>query len=124
MEPSATPQPPKDTSHTTPGNPVNRDPAEQQAARHRGHGDTTAVRIPDSQSSGLQDATPSSLAYGMRGAGPGEEATGRTAEQMGRHQELEGEQMRAPGEGNVADVVHRKPGAGGAQPDLASDLDR
>ena len=32
--------------------------------------------------------------------------------------------MAAPGEGKVADAVDQKPGATGAQPDLASDLDR
>lgn len=32
--------------------------------------------------------------------------------------------MRAPGEGDVAAVVDRKPGATGGERDLASDLDR
>ena len=43
---------------------------------------------------------------------------------MGRHNENDGDQMRAPGEGDIADVVDAKPGAGGSQVDLASDLDR
>lgn len=37
--------------------------------------------------------------------------------------ELDGEQMRAPGEGDIAAVQHHKQGFG-EQKDLASDLDR
>jgi len=43
---------------------------------------------------------------------------------MGRHNELDGAQMRASGEGQVADVVDRKPGATGGEESLTSDLDR
>ncbi|KAI0021306.1 hypothetical protein F4780DRAFT_297648 [Xylariomycetidae sp. FL0641] len=124
MDPSGPAQPPQATAYKTAGNPVTMNPAEQKAAEGRTHGYTVEERLPTSQSSGIQDATPSSLARGVRGAGPGEEQYGRTEEQAGRHRELEGEQMRAPGEGDVADVVEQKPGATGTQPDLASDLDR
>jgi hypothetical protein len=60
----------------------------------------------------------------VRGAPAGEEAKGQTHESVGRNKELDGEQMAAPGEGKVADIVERKPGASGAQPDLAADIDR
>lgn len=43
---------------------------------------------------------------------------------MGREQELEAEQMAAPGEAKVANVVERKPGATGGEQGLESDLDR
>ena len=43
---------------------------------------------------------------------------------MGRHNEMDGQQMRAPGEGDIYDTVNQKPGATGTQKDLASDLDR
>lgn len=79
------------------------------------------MRTPSSQP---QEAIPSSLGHGVRGAPPGEEKFGRTNEQVGRHQELEGDKMRMLNEGDVADAVNRKPGASGSQPDLASDLDR
>lgn len=36
----------------------------------------------------------------------------------------EAEQMRAPGEGEVKDVVDRKPGASGGEPGLETELDR
>jgi len=61
---------------------------------------------------------------GVRGAPPGEEAKGETEETMGRHNELDGQQMRASGEGQVADVVDKKPGASGVQESFTSDLDR
>ena len=70
------------------------------------------------------EATPSSLGHGVHGAPAGEEARGLTHEDVGRHKELDGEQMRASGEGDVASVVDRKPGATGGEGDLASDLDR
>lgn len=72
----------------------------------------------------IDEATPSSLGRGIHGAPPGEEAHGGTHESVGRHNELDGEQMRAPGEGDVADIVDKKPGATGEQVDLAADLDR
>ena len=74
--------------------------------------------------SGIQDATPSSLGYGVHGAPPGEESRGFSQSQLDRNQELEGEQMRASGEGDVADTVQAKPGAVGSQADFSSDLDR
>jgi hypothetical protein len=81
-------------------------------------------RVPSEQAHSQSEATPTSVARGIRGAPPGEEAKGETHESVGRHKELDGEQMAAPGEGKVADIVDRKPGATGAAPDLASDLDR
>ncbi|KAI0840713.1 hypothetical protein F5Y06DRAFT_228724 [Hypoxylon sp. FL0890] len=124
MDPSGPSQPPKDTAYETQGNPVTSNPSEQHSARHHPHGKTVDERVPSSQSSSLGDAVPSSLGYGIHGAPAGEERYGRTQEQMGRNRELEGDQMRAPGEGDVASAVEHKSGASGSQPDLAGDLDR
>ncbi|KAI1334451.1 hypothetical protein F5Y15DRAFT_289769 [Xylariaceae sp. FL0016] len=124
MDPSGPAQPSLNTAYKTEGNPVTANPMEQKAAQHHTHGNPVEERIPTTQSSGISDATPSSLGYGVHGAPPGEEKAGRGQEQVGRHRELDGEQMRAPGEGDVADAVHRRPGASGEQPDMASDLDR
>jgi hypothetical protein len=49
---------------------------------------------------------------------------GRTEEDVGRHNENEGEQMAAPAESKIADAVEEKPGASGAQQGLETDLDR
>ncbi|KAI1401349.1 hypothetical protein F4819DRAFT_458780 [Hypoxylon fuscum] len=124
MDPSGVAQPSKETAYETQGNPATSNPAEQRSAQHHAQGKHLDERMPSSQSSGLGEAVPSSLGYGIHGAPTGEERYGRTQEQVGRNQELEGDQMRAPGEGDVASVVERKPGATGSQPDLASDLDR
>lgn len=62
-------------------------------------------------------AEPSSLGQGSRA--PLEKPDGTEED---RAQELEAEQMAAPGEGKVADAVARKPGAGGSAPGLETDL--
>jgi len=44
---------------------------------------------------------------------------------MGRNQELDADQMAAPGEGKIADAVKgTQSGAGGSEPGMESDLDR
>jgi len=81
-------------------------------------------RGPQDKGPSFDEATPTSVAYGVRGAGPGEEAVGKTHEQVGRNQELDAQQMAAPGEGRIASAVDEKPGATGVQPGFESDLDR
>ncbi|KAI0199275.1 hypothetical protein F4808DRAFT_218870 [Astrocystis sublimbata] len=124
MDPSGAPQPPVNTVYKTEGNAATSNPVEERASHQASQGRNVAHRIPDTQSTGFQDATASSLGRGTRGELAGEEQLGRTAETAGRHNELDGQQMRAPGEGEVASAVEQKPGASGEQPDLASDLDR
>ncbi|KAI1102769.1 hypothetical protein F4804DRAFT_333927 [Jackrogersella minutella] len=124
MDPSGPAQPPKETAYKTQGNPTTSSLPEQRSARHHTHGKPVEERVPPAKSSSQDDATPSSLGYGIHGAPAGQERYGRTQEQVGRSRELDGDQMRAPGEGEVASAVERKSGAGGSQPDLAGDLDR
>lgn len=122
------PQPTKADAFETLSNPASKTAAEQASARdHEQHkrplpGDQ---HIPRKQSA-EDTAKPAPLGRGIHGAGPGEEALGKTEEDVGRHRELDAEQMAAPGEGRVAAAVEQKEktGAGGAQPDLAADLDR
>lgn len=66
------------------------------------------------------------MGRGIRGAGAGEEARGLSDEDVGRHNELDAQQMAAPGEGDIADAIsgRRRQGATGEQEDFASDLDR
>ncbi|KAI9720765.1 MAG: hypothetical protein M1828_005556 [Chrysothrix sp. TS-e1954] len=127
LEPSAPAQPELNQVYTTPGNPAQTEPAEDSLAHSQATANTTTTdkRVPTKQTSSIDEATPSSLGYGVHGAGPGEEARGGTHESVGRSNELDGNtQMRAPGEGDVRDVVMEKPGATGGQSDMASDLDR
>ncbi|KAI0593104.1 hypothetical protein F4775DRAFT_597563 [Biscogniauxia sp. FL1348] len=125
MDPSGPSQPPASASYTTADNPVTSTPAEQQEhaahQHHHHHQGKTEDRLPPNLSSepqpNISEATPSSLGYGIRGSD--HDTTTAVA-----GSELDGEQMRAPGEGAVADAVRRKPGAGGAEPDMAGGLER
>lgn len=63
------------------------------------------------------------MARGIRGAPPGEETKGYTQKQMDA-QELEPDQMGAPGEGKVASAVQKPSGAAGGEQGLEADLDK
>ncbi|KAF2281330.1 uncharacterized protein EI97DRAFT_429381 [Westerdykella ornata] len=122
-------QPTTADAYQTPANPATKNPSESHAAANSTSNNAEIVeqRIPQTQSS-PGEAQEWGLARGVRGAGPGEEAKGLTEEDVGRHRELDGEQMYMPGEGKVADAVAGRGGAGGQvggeQVDLAADLDR
>ncbi|KAI5202220.1 hypothetical protein AUEXF2481DRAFT_7716 [Aureobasidium subglaciale EXF-2481] len=124
LDPTGPSQPNLDTAYKVAGNPATKEPVEQAQAYHKDDSASIEKRVPSEQAHDQSEATPTSVARGIRGAPPGEEVKGETHESVGRNKELDGEQMAAPGEGKVADVVDRKPGATGAAPDLASDLDR
>ncbi|KAI1815830.1 hypothetical protein GGS20DRAFT_541568 [Poronia punctata] len=112
-------QPPVNEAYKAEGNAVTSNPVEQRASHTSSHQqqEDVATRGPSSKTS-MEDAIPQPQGRGTHGA------PARQDEGMGKTGELDGDQMRAPGEGQVADVVERKPGASGSQPDLASDLDR
>ncbi|KAI0394334.1 hypothetical protein F5Y17DRAFT_428010 [Xylariaceae sp. FL0594] len=119
-------QPPVNAAYQAESNAVTRNPAEEAQSRSHSSSPSSPVahRGPEDSQRPITEAVPKAPGYGTHGAPAGEEKHGRTREDVGRHNELEGEQMRMPGEGKVADAVERKPGASGAEPDLASDLDR
>nr|POF26271.1 hypothetical protein CFP56_22420 [Quercus suber] len=119
-------QPTLQQSYETPGNPASKEPAEEAQTQVNAHDASQPVdrRVPQEQNASVDDATPSSLGYGVRGAPPGEEAAGRTEADVSRARENDGEQMRAPGEGEIASAVDRKPGASGEEQGLELDLDR
>lgn len=65
------------------------------------------------------------MARGVRGAGPGEDASKLTDQEQGRSADVDAAQMGAPGEGRVADAVKgTSEGSGGTEPGLETDLDR
>ncbi|KAF2146828.1 uncharacterized protein K452DRAFT_283033 [Aplosporella prunicola CBS 121167] len=128
---SSTPsQPPRSEAYTTPANPVTQTPSEARtAAAHTSPSDSdpTLAHRTASQDTPSSAAVPSALGRGIHGAGPGEEARGKTEEDVGRHRELDAQQMAAPGEGEVWDAVEgqgKGAGASGMERDLAADLDR
>jgi len=124
MDPKAPAQPKLDTAYDTAGNPAERTSHEQSkaaakestntgaTAEDRGQGDIPVPSTHDDR------ATPSSLGIGARNA------SGDKGENVGPGaSNLDGEQMRAPGEGDVYKKQFSKSGFG-EQEDLAGDLDR
>jgi hypothetical protein len=130
LDPKGPSQPTLNQAYTTPGNPASTNPQEKEQASFNAADNSASVeqRIPTKQASdeqGLENAK--APGGGVRGAPAGEEAKGLTEEDVGRHNELDGAQMAASGEGDVAAAVAKGgkgQGGGGSQPDLASDLDR
>jgi hypothetical protein len=130
QQPTGPSQPTLNQAYTTPGNPADKDPTEKAQSGFNAADNSASVeqRIPTKQASdaqGLENAK--APGGGVHGAPAGEESKGLTEEDVGRHNELDGQQMAAPGEGEVADRVRQGgegQGGGGAEPDLASDLDR
>ncbi|KAH7408301.1 hypothetical protein DE146DRAFT_752437 [Phaeosphaeria sp. MPI-PUGE-AT-0046c] len=130
LDPKGPSQPTLNQAYTTPGNPASQNPAEHAQASFNAADNSASVdqRIPTKQASDSQGlANAKAPGGGTHGAPAGEEAKGLTEEDVGRHKELDGAQMAAPGEGEVADAVARGGkgmGGGGAERDMASDLDR
>lgn len=130
QDPKGPSQPNLDQAYTTPGNPADKDPSEQAQTSFNASDNSASVdqRIPTKQAThqqGIENAK--APGGGIHGAPEGEESKGLTHEDVGRHKELDGEQMAMPGEGRVADAVRqggKGQGGGGAEPDMASDLDR
>lgn len=117
-------QPHVNEAYNTAGNPVSKEPQELREAAQQDNSRTTERRNPGDEED--QQPKPAPLGRGIHGAPAGEEAKGETEESIGRHNELDAEQMAAPGEKKVYDAVtsNSKPGSGGNAPDTASDLDR
>ncbi|KZM18517.1 uncharacterized protein EKO05_0002327 [Ascochyta rabiei] len=131
LSPTGPSQPTQDQAYQTPGNPVSANPTEQaqQSFNATDNSATVDQRIPRKQASDAAGDRNAKFeeGAGVHGAPAGEEAKGLSEEDVGRHKELDGQQMAAPGEGRVAAAVARGGkgmGGGGAEPDLASDLDR
>ncbi|OAL55984.1 hypothetical protein IQ07DRAFT_676208 [Pyrenochaeta sp. DS3sAY3a] len=126
LDPSGPSQPTTSAAYTTSSNPSSKTPAETRQSHTTDSTPATDTRIPTKQATHAQGLANAKFeeGKGVHGAPAGEEAKGLTEEQVGRHRELDGEQMAAPGEGRVADAVRGASGGGGEQVDLAADLDR
>ena len=64
------------------------------------------------------------MARGVRGAGSGENPNDLTDQEKGLSAEVDADAVATYGEGEVADAVKNKSGAGGGEPGLETDLDR
>lgn len=127
MDPAAPSQPSKQTAYDQTGNPSEQTTAEREfATRHVSNAPPverrTAESIPSTHSN---DPTSTSLGYGE--TGPLKErpiaSDGETV--AGRDPNLEGEQMRAPGEGDVASAVTgTQTRTYGTGQDVGADIDK
>ncbi|EMC93538.1 hypothetical protein BAUCODRAFT_76591 [Baudoinia panamericana UAMH 10762] len=127
LNPTGEAQPSLNQAYETKANPASKEPAEQRTAQSNATNNSapTDQRIPSKQSSSIEEATPTSVAYGVRGAGEGEESKGLDHEDVGRNKELDAEQMAAPGEDKIASTVKgAQSGAGGREQGMETDLDR
>ncbi|KAL8825247.1 MAG: hypothetical protein Q9191_004528 [Dirinaria sp. TL-2023a] len=120
MDPSAPSQPPLDTAYQHPSNPTTKEPQEQYESQSTSASQRRTGAKLDGRSAGdvPTEATPSSLAKGGHGERDDPNILGSDPTSS-----LEGEQMRAPGEGDIARANENVTGFG-EQPDLAADMDR
>lgn len=128
LSPTGHAQPTPSDADNAPSNPATKNPSEKQSSdsHTKPHSQPGDQKIPQKQAS-EDEAQPWAQGRGIRGAPAGEEAKGKTEEDVGRHNELDGEQMAMPGEGRVADAVAGRGGGGnvgGEQESLTADLDR
>ncbi|KAI9722737.1 MAG: hypothetical protein M1812_001668 [Candelaria pacifica] len=127
MDPKGPAQPSLDQVYETSGNPASQTPKESHTASINAHTNTSKTShrtqndVPNSKATssaldaggfGEKDAPLSSGVYG-----------GGDQDQSGRQGELEGEQMGAPGEGDIMRAQENKTGAG-EQASLTKGLDR
>lgn len=132
MDPSGPSQPGIDTAYNQKGNPSSKEPAENKIASEPNNAAEIDSRGPSDErvpSTNDSDARPSALGAGDTGDLVEKDIGQSKTQNFGPSDpNLEGEQMRAPGEGDVADAqsTERKEGMGiaGSQGDLAGDMDR
>jgi hypothetical protein len=128
LDPTGPSQPTQQTGLNQAFNPVSKTSCESSTSKQSNPSQTIDHReehdVPSTHSS---DAQPSPLGSGDRGplkerSIPASDAQNYSDSDKG---DLEGEQMRAPGEGDVADAV-REGGGGGhkGQGDFVGDMDR
>lgn len=125
LNPSEPAQPSQQTGLNQPANPASKTTSEAQTAQKSDSAPETDRRTSHDVPS-THDGAPQTSALGAGDTGPLKE---RDISKSDQHpyskSELEGEQMRAPGEGEVAEAV--KSGGGGGhlgQGDLMDDMDR
>lgn len=116
LNPSGPAQPNKEEAYTTAQNVASKAPGETHSHPTGG----AALESRSGSNPEPSEAVPSSLGYGSTGPVP-HAATDPAQEEP----VTEAPKMATFGEDRIADAVHgKKPGSGGEQPGLESDLDR
>jgi hypothetical protein len=126
LDPSGPSQPTQQQGLNQSGNPADKTAAEGHAAQTSDQSAKVDSRSKgDVPSTHDGEARPSALGAGDTGALKEKDISRSDAHPYSEDGNLEGEQMRAPGEGDVAEAV-RTGGGGGhlGQGDLMSDMDR
>ncbi|KAK4942188.1 hypothetical protein LTR10_018080 [Elasticomyces elasticus] len=117
LDPSAPSQPTQQTGLNQAGNPASKTSTEQATSKDSSEGD-----VPSQHG---EAAKPSAMGAGERGPLTEKLIPESDAQHYNPNSELDGEQMRMPGEGDVAKAVRSGGGGGHAGEDsLTSDLDR
>lgn len=119
LDPSAPSQPTQQTGLDQAQNPASKTSKEQSDSKVPTEGQTIDHREQhDVPSNHGEEATASSLGYGDTGPLKEKSLPGSDAQKYSKDGNLEGEQMRAPGEGEVAEAV-RTGGGGGHKSDVS-----
>ncbi|PPJ49604.1 hypothetical protein CBER1_01941 [Cercospora berteroae] len=126
INPEGPSQPNLQHAYETAGNPTDKSEREEAQAKKNAQTDEDNAVAHRSTNRVAQDseATPTSVARGVRGAPPGEETRGFKTQSDLDSQELDAAQMGAPGEGKVVNAVQNKPGASGKEPGLETDIEK
>ncbi|KAK5174377.1 uncharacterized protein LTR77_001457 [Saxophila tyrrhenica] len=126
VNPNEPSQPSQDIAYNTAGNPASKEPAEKATSQAQANSNAPHVdqRIPSKQTTTIDEATPTSMARGVRGKGASEDTSQLTDQEQGKSADVNAEQMAGYGEGRVAEAVDKQSGAGGGEPGLETDLDR
>ncbi|KAI9880458.1 MAG: hypothetical protein M1823_006732 [Watsoniomyces obsoletus] len=122
LDPSAPSQPSQQTGLNQSSNPASKTTTEEQTSQQPTSSTKVEQRVPSQHS---QPAQPSALGSGDTGPLKERDISRSDAQGYSEDGNLEGEQMRATGEGEVADAVRRGGGGGHAEEmDLGADMER
>ncbi|KKY21712.1 hypothetical protein UCRPC4_g03479 [Phaeomoniella chlamydospora] len=126
LDPQGPSQPGANASYNQASNPASKEPAEEAASTQR-HSDNVIDRRSehDVPSTHGEEAKPSSLARGSEGPLTEKSIPSSDAQNYSTgDSNLEGEQMRAPGEGDVAFAVEGTHGGAKSEPSFTEDLEQ
>ena len=125
LDPQGPAQPNLNTAYNQPQNAASKEPAEQATSQQSGSDEITDRRTSHDVPS-THDSDAQASALGRGDSGPLKEKSIPESDAQNYSSgdsNLDGEQMRAPGEGEVADAVMRKKQGGKGEPGFTEDLE-
>ena len=122
LDPEGPSQPSQQTGLNQPQNPASKTSTEQTTSQQPTDSTKIDQRVPSQHD---HEAEPTAMAAGDRGPLKERDISRSDAHPYANDGNLEGEQMRAPGEGDVAQAVKQGGGGGHAEEgELTGDMDR